>query len=225
MTREMLDWLESFLGHDSKIERVSVERFVKRRKYQTLESSTFDNYMFAAGYCLGVMHKDFRDGIDQRVMYRVKIRWRDRNGLGVRSKHFEFGKEAMQYETLERREMYDIVKVIDPAWPEGMDMVGAFNKNGDYIGDVKIAERLCDKMGIAPEMSGEADVCTIGFCAREDKWYGWSHRAIAGFGIGDKLYDERFSDDSAKPQDHGWTAIENLDDARLAAIRYADCVG
>lgn len=101
----------------------------------------------------------------------------------------------------------------------------ALNKSGDYIGDPRDAERICDKMGIAPEMSNpEHSVCTIGYCAREEKWYGWSHRAIAGFGIGDKIYDEAFADDSAKPQDHGTVEVKELGQARLAATRYAGCV-
>jgi hypothetical protein len=33
----------------------------------------------------------------------------------------------------------------------------------------------------------ESNVCSIGFSERDQKWYGWSHRAYAGFGIGDKV--------------------------------------
>lgn len=108
-------------------------------------------------------------------------------------------------------------------------MMVALNKNGDPIGDVTEAESLCDKRGIVPEMADpEHSVCTIGFCERDNKWYGWSHRAIAGFGIGDKIYEENFKgdfpDDAVFPQDHGTVDVKNLDDARLAAIRYAECV-
>jgi hypothetical protein len=104
-------------------------------------------------------------------------------------------------------------------------MRSAFNKSGDYIGDPQTAERICDKMGIGPELAKQTNsVCTIGYCAREEKWYGWSHRAIAGFGVGDKIYDEDFADDSAKPQDHGTVEVKERGHARLAATRYAEDV-
>ena len=105
----------------------------------------------------------------------------------------------------------------------------ALNKNGDPIGDPREAMEICEKRGIAPEMSNpENSVCSIGYCAREEKWYGWSHRAIAGFGIGDKIYDEDYEGDPHAdrlvPQDHGSVVAKSLDDARLAAIRYAEDV-
>lgn len=61
----------------------------------------------------------------------------------------------------------------------------ARNKNGDYIGEMKMAKTLCDKFGIAPEKrKSDHCVCSIGYSAKKDKWYGWSHRGIGGFGIG-----------------------------------------
>jgi hypothetical protein len=60
---------------------------------------------------------------------------------------------------------------------------------GWFIGSSKWAYRLCTKMGIKPEISDkETDtICSIGWCEKEKKWYGWSHRAIFGFGIGSKV--------------------------------------
>ena len=55
--------------------------------------------------------------------------------------------------------------------------------DGGYIGDEKWAKKLVHK-GIIPETRVGNKVCSIGFCAKEQKWYGWSHRAIYGFGIG-----------------------------------------
>jgi hypothetical protein len=61
----------------------------------------------------------------------------------------------------------------------------AYTPSGGYIGDSKIAYRLCDKRGIRPELARQNDnICSIGFCEREKRWYGWSHRAIYGFGMG-----------------------------------------
>ena len=61
----------------------------------------------------------------------------------------------------------------------------AYTSSGDYIGNTKFAYRLCKKWGIAPEMvDPEHSVCSIGFCEKDQKWYGWSHRALFGFGVG-----------------------------------------
>ena len=63
-------------------------------------------------------------------------------------------------------------------------MYSAYNKAGHYIGDMKDAKKY-DDMGILPELANpEHNTCSIGFCDKEQKWYGWSHRAYYGFGIG-----------------------------------------
>lgn len=65
---------------------------------------------------------------------------------------------------------------------------------GHYIGSSVWAHRLIVRRGIKPEPrepacaeanGGRGRTCSIGFCAGEQKWYGWSHRALYGFGIGD----------------------------------------
>ena len=61
----------------------------------------------------------------------------------------------------------------------------ALTLNNEYIGDSKTAYRLCVKQGIKPERKKQdSSVCSIGFCEKEQKWYGWSHRAMFGFAIG-----------------------------------------
>jgi len=66
-------------------------------------------------------------------------------------------------------------------------VTSAYNKNMEYIGDEAEAKRLYDS-GIEPELAHQDNnVCSIGFCEKEQKWYGWSHRAISGFGIGSKV--------------------------------------
>ena len=68
------------------------------------------------------------------------------------------------------------------------DTYMAFTPEGVLIGDEKTARYLCDKIGIVPELIDEdRNVCSIGFCERDQKWYGWSHRAIYGFGIGSEV--------------------------------------
>lgn len=56
-------------------------------------------------------------------------------------------------------------------------------KDGSYIGNVQTAQQLTRK-GILPEAIPGNKVASIGFCEAEQKWYGWSHRAIFGFGVG-----------------------------------------
>lgn len=77
----------------------------------------------------------------------------------------------------------EIHKINDADSP--VTIKSAYTPSGDYIGSSVWAFRLCNKRGIAPEKSHpDNNVCSIGFCEREQKWYGWSHRAIYGFGVG-----------------------------------------
>jgi hypothetical protein len=50
-----------------------------------------------------------------------------------------------------------------------------------YVGDLHDFQTLLNR-GIRPELaSKDKNVCSVGYCEREKKWYGWSHRAIFGF--------------------------------------------
>ena len=80
---------------------------------------------------------------------------------------------------------------------EGFYIPSVFNGKGEYIGDIKTLEMLLNK-GIIPEVmpknkhdkkanAGMGCTCSIGKSVKDDKWYGWSHRAIHGFKIGDKV--------------------------------------
>jgi len=91
--------------------------------------------------------------------------------------------------------------------------------DGCYIGDEKTAKMLAKK-GIAPERAEkDCNVCSIGYSEKDKKWYGWSHRAIQGFGIGDK--SETFSPWGGTSSDK---KIETDDEAKQAAIDFADSV-
>lgn len=93
----------------------------------------------------------------------------------------------MEILTTEQREGYEL-RTIRYAADEGgpCEAVGAFTPAGHFIGDERDARHLIEQLGIAPELRvPENETCSIGFCAREQRWYGWSHRAIAGFGVGD----------------------------------------
>lgn len=83
-------------------------------------------------------------------------------------------------------------------------------------------ERFRGKKCIKPELiSPNHGVCSVGFCEKENKWYGWSHRAMVGFGIGDKIFEEDFGTDSTPYVKHGTITIETLDQARESAANFA----
>lgn len=46
-----------------------------------------------------------------------------------------------------------------------------------------------ERLKIKPEkINSNSNVCSIGKSEVDDKWYGWSHRAYHGWGIGDPIY-------------------------------------
>ena len=55
---------------------------------------------------------------------------------------------------------------------------------GTSIYDDSIAPVFCDIFEKALR-TDDSNVCSIGFSEKDNKWYGWSHRAIYGFKIGD----------------------------------------
>lgn len=85
-------------------------------------------------------------------------------------------------------------------------------------------------------MGHDSDVACIGFSAQEKKWYGWSHRAIQGFGIGyiakegdnctesgwDKSYlREHPEEDLSVPVGF---EVKTMDDAKRVAIAFAESI-
>lgn len=109
--------------------------------------------------------------------------------------------------------------------------------NGLYVGDERFAKMLVDR-GIKPELrDGNQNVCSVGFCAAEQKWYGWSHRAIFGFGIGSVAAEGDCCTSSGFTAEYeaehpervisvpvGFEA-KTLDDAKRMALAYAESVG
>ena len=99
-----------------------------------------------------------------------------------------------------------------------VDMCSAKTQAGDYIGEQRMADFLVKK-GIAPEKAkAEHSVCSIGKSSKDGKWYGWSHRAMKGFGIGD--VPEEWSPGETKRGSRITTDAE----ARAAAVAFADSV-
>lgn len=104
------------------------------------------------------------------------------------------------------------------------DMV--YTKAGHFVGDKKFASYLAAQ-NIRPILADPAhSVCSIGFSTRLQKWFGWSHRAICGFSINgtDRIFEEDYGDDNTLYVEHGPKLIQTLDDAKQAAINFADYV-
>ena len=66
-------------------------------------------------------------------------------------------------------------------------MYSYYNDKGKYIGSEDDFQTLVVKRGIIPEAYDDNTVCSIGKSIKDGKWYGWSHRAIFGFKIGDTV--------------------------------------
>lgn len=124
----------------------------------------------------------------------------------------------------------------DPA-DTPIPITSAYTPEGWYIGEPKRAYRLCKLRGIKPEKAKPShNVCSIGFSEQSQKWYGWSHRAIFGFGIGhitkegdctttsgytDEYLAEHPEENIAMPVGF---EVKNLDDAKQCAIAFAESV-
>lgn len=75
-----------------------------------------------------------------------------------------------------------------------------------------------DKHGI--KLSKDIYKNPIGFSEKEQKWYGWSHRAIYGFKIGDKCKAGELGvgdEYTFKPGDK----LQTLDDCKKRALDFA----
>jgi len=74
---------------------------------------------------------------------------------------------------------------------EGCDpikMLSAYTDAGNYIGNQQTAKFLCEEKEIKPELkTQDSNICSIGFCEKEQQWYGWSCYGLSGFGIGSSV--------------------------------------
>ena len=100
----------------------------------------------------------------------------------------------------------------------------AYAKDGSYIGDPAFARKWYNEYGIVPEAIPDHGVASIGFSAKDGKWYGWSHRAAVGFGVGDMVFEENFGNENTLFTKHGSKPIRSMKDAKQAAINFAKYV-
>lgn len=105
--------------------------------------------------------------------------------------------------------------------------------NSDGVPLRENQKKLAQKYGIEQFAfpSPESSIRSIGFNPKTSTWYGWSHRAIAGFKVGDVV---KKGDVIANPD--GWPPLRNqkvytpghritsLQDARDAAASFSEWV-
>lgn len=113
-------------------------------------------------------------------------------------------------------------------------------QDGSYIGSPENAWMYIFRFGIESFYKAEPDnkVASIGFNPTEEKWYGWSHRAIYGFGVGhiteegnceaSSGYTEEYLQEHPEERNKVIPAgfkCETLDDCKKVAIAFANSVG
>lgn len=115
-------------------------------------------------------------------------------------------------------------------------MVTVETLDGKYVGDLESAKFYFDK-GILPETDFRNNpVVSIGKSYIDGKWYGWSHRAMYGFQIGDVVKEGDLTASSGlineyleeHPEENlalpiGFEA-KTEEDAKRMAIAFADSV-
>jgi len=89
-----------------------------------------------------------------------------------------------------------------------------------YVGRVGLEKhtnfKFLEEHGIGQLQSPTGEVACIGFSEKEQKWYGWSHRAIYGFGIGsetkkgDCSYTPTDKEDFLEDMVRFWTQDDHL---------------
>ena len=107
-----------------------------------------------------------------------------------------------------------------------------------YIGDDYFYKQLIKKRGLVliQKAFPEHRTCSIGYSPKENKWYGWSHRAIHGFTIGDEVEEGDLTNTSGFIEEYriqhpdedtslpvGFKAL-TLNDAKRMAIAFAEAV-
>ena len=130
------------------------------------------------------------------------------------------------------------LKVENCSVGDGNDVVmySVYAPDGGYVGIIEDVSKYFSK-GILPELSSpDNKVCSIGKSLNDGKWYGWSHRAMHGFQIGDVAKEGDLVTQSGYVEEYaklhpeldrtvpvGFTA-KTEEDAKKMAIAFADSV-
>ena len=113
------------------------------------------------------------------------------------------------------------------------------NVDGGYIGMEDDYKLLVERYGLIliQKVRPEDNTCSIGYSPEENKWYGWSHRAIHGFTIGDVVKEGDLTATSGYIEEYriqypdedmslpvGYIA-KDLNGAKRMAVAFASAVG
>jgi len=134
---------------------------------------------------------------------------------------------------------YEVKRLVLNDNDPDMEMDAAYSlDDGGYIGLPEDAKKYMKEYGITNfyKARPEHNTCSVGWCPSKQKWYGWSHRAIYGFTVGDVVKEgdccamsgwteeylaEHPEEDTSLPV--GFEA-KDLDDARKMAVAFAESV-
>lgn len=114
-----------------------------------------------------------------------------------------------------------------------MIMRVARTHSGAYIGNSRWAHRIFVNWGLIDVQPSElGQTCCVGFSPASKRWFGWSHRARCGFGVGDKLFDPDWRPRGASEEEmdkmpfvrRGGRTIRSLAEAKRAALAFAEYV-
>ena len=136
-------------------------------------------------------------------------------------KEIKFQRKHLKYGYVYRRETIDDSEY---GGDGKLEMINCYSlDSGHWIGDSRTARNLCVKRGLRQIQKTNPNHCvaSIGFDEKEQKWYGWSHRAIFGFKVGDSIFEARYGNDKTNFSKHGKKKIKTLKDAKLAAKRFS----
>lgn len=111
-------------------------------------------------------------------------------------------------------------------FPYSMFSVYARNSYGVfYIGNIRDAYSMKDmSMFRNQNLLKKEGVANIAYHNSQDKWCGWSHRAIACFGIGDRIFDSKYGTGETPFNKHGDVPITSELDMIESASRFANYV-
>ena len=169
------------------------------------------------------------ENVQTSERYTMRTTWYDRNDMTLEVVAISPGAEEI---------IAELIKALAPVGPiDEFSVTLAYAADGGLIGNAKEAEFICDKLKIWPEKaSPEHKVCSIGKSSN-GKWYGWSHRAICGFAVGDVLGEDHLATRSGSTAEYlaqhpeadlslpvGFVCATESD-CRRAAIAFADSVG
>ena len=86
-------------------------------------------------------------------------------------------------------------------------------------------QKMFNKFGIEHTEKTEQhnSVPSIGYSPSRDKWYGWSHRAVHGFGVGDKVPNDPDITEDHKDMVAG-AKIKTIEKAKRVATLFANSV-